>query len=94
MDRVKNEDIRVAGALKQNVKERVNQSAMKWYEHMIILDKETLIKLIWKTRGRIDGNRPIFGKVLTRWLDGVWKDLSEKDVVTRQAERCMHDGAK
>ena len=90
-DRMRSEDIRIGCVLKYMLRERVDQSVMRWHRHIERMSEEGIVKRI--NRAGVDGKRGR-DRPRTRWHDGVREVLGERGMTIQQAERCLQDRKK
>ncbi len=72
MDWLTNVEVKRRTGVVRKLSDRVDQSVLRWYEHMVRMDEKRQIKKVWRalvTEGRRRG-RPNL-----RWMDGVWMAL-------------------
>ncbi len=48
MDRMRNDDGKQRIEVERKLPERVDQRVLRWYEHMVRMDEECMIKRAWK----------------------------------------------
>jgi hypothetical protein len=88
MDRVRNVEVRQRTGVVKKLSERVDQSVLRWYGHMVRMDEERLTKKVW--RAQVNGGRSR-GRPNIRWMDGVSKALDVRGMNVGQGREIARD---
>ncbi len=72
MDRLTNVEVRRRTGVVRKLSDRVDDSVLRWYGHMVRMDEERQTKKVWRAQVRGGRRR---GRPNLRWMDGVSRAL-------------------
>ncbi len=87
MDRVRNEEVRRTGVVKE-LAERAEQGVLRWFGHVERMEEERLVKKI--TISDVRGVRPR-GRPRMGWMDSVKRALGAKRMSVKQGRVIVCD---
>ena len=83
-DRRTNESVRESFGERRGLVERVEQSLLRWYGHVVRMGGERLVKMIFEAE--VEGNRAR-GRPRRKWRDGVESALESRGLDAQEGER-------
>src|SRR5678815_191057 len=88
IDKMRNERIRELCGVKKGVKERINESTLRWFGQVERMNDSRLVKRMHS--GECVENRP-GGRPKKKWIESVNECLQERNVSLAETRRKVHD---
>src|SRR5678816_3860301 len=88
INKIRNERIRELCGVKKGVNERINESTLRWFDHVERMNDSWLVKRMYS--GECVGNRPA-GRPKKKWIYSVNECLKERNVSFTEERIKVHN---